>query len=243
MYKRLVYFLLMSASGISFCQEHAPADTPVLMRREITGGIHFNTSGWGFGASYGFQKNYKYKNTVALLFTNIRHEKEQKIFPDQILNSRGYYYGKLNSLVSLRLTYGGKLVLFKARRDNGIEISAKWDVGPSLGLLKPVYLRIDKLNTTTIDERYDPSLHNAGNINSRSSWIKGLGEAKFVPGVHARLGLDFNFSAIRDAISGGEFGITFDYFLNDGVEILYNNPKSNYFTCLYLQFNFGRRLY
>lgn len=228
---------------MSFAQEHAPAETPVLMRREINGSLHFNTGGWGVGASYGFQKNFKYKNTVGFLFTNIRHEKEQKIFPDQILNSRGYYYGKLNSLVSLRLTYGGKLVIFKTRRDNGIEISAKWDLGPSFGLLKPVYLRIDKLNSTTIDERYDPTLHNAGNINSRSSWLKGLGDAKFIPGIHGRLGFDFNFSTVRDAISGGEFGIMCDYFFSDHLEILYNNPQSNYFARLYLQFNFGRRLY
>lgn len=242
MYKRLVYLIFSFFPLSGLCQEHAPAETPVLMKREVTGSMHFNTSGWGIGASYGFQKNYKYKNTASVLFTNIRHEKEQKIYPDQILNSRGYFYGKLNSLVSLRLTYGGKLVLFKSRRDNGIEISAKWDAGVSLGLLKPVYLRIDKLNST-IDERYDPTFHNSANISSRSSWAKGLGESQFVPGVHGRLGFDFNFSAVRDAISGGEFGVMVDYFFNDNIEILYNNPAKNYFTCLYLQFNFGRRLY
>src|SRR5690606_15249477 len=136
----------------------------------------------------------------------------------------------------------GKFLLFKSRRDNGIEISAKWDLGPSLGLLKPVYLRIDLLNSTS-DQRYNPQIHNSGNINSRSPWLKGFGESKFTHGLHGKLGFDFNFSTVRESISGGEFGVSCDYFLDKNLEILYNNPSTNYFICLYLQFNFGQKLY
>jgi len=243
MYKSALILAFFLTPFLTSAQEHAPAETATLMRGDIIGSLHFNTRGWGIAGSYGFQKTYKYKNTVGFTFTNIRHEKEQKIYPDIIANTKGYYYGKLNSLVSLRLTYGGKLVMFQSKRENGIEIAAKWEAGPSLGLLKPVYLKIDKLNAITVDERYDPTLHNAGNINSRSSWFKGLGEAKFQPGIFLKAGFDFNFSPVREAISGGEFGIIFDYFLTGDMQILYNNPDLNYFTAFYLQFNFGRRLY
>lgn len=243
MYKSPFYIVAFLFSNFIFGQEHAPDETGVVMRSEITGGIHFNTRGWGFNSTYSFQKNYKYKHSVGLTFSNIRHEKEQKIFPDQILNSRGYYFGKLNSLVSLRPTYGGKLRLFQAKRENGIEISFKWDAGFSLGLLKPVYLRIDKLNAPTLDERYNPEIHNTGNISSRSSWFKGLGQAKFIPGAFLKMGFDFNFSPVKEAISGGEIGIMVDYFFTDEVEILYLAKNYNYYTALYLQFNFGRKLY
>lgn len=236
------FILLFISQSFSFGQEHAPDETETLMRGDIILGVQFNTRGWGFAGSYGRQKNYKYKHTLGFNVTNIRHEKEQKIYPDVLSSTKGYYYGKLNSLVSLRLTYGGKLVLFKSKRENGIEICTKWELGPSLGLLKPVYLRIDK-TTTTVDERYDPTLHNSANISSRSSWFKGLGQAKFLPGAFLKVGVDFNFSPVKEAISGGEFGVMVDYFFSDGVEILYNNPQLNYFTGLYLQFNFGRRLY
>lgn len=226
---------------VLFGQEHAPDEPKVLMRREVLASLHFNTGGWGVGGYYGFQKNYKYKHTVGFLFDNIRHSKEQKIFPDQILNSRGYFYGKLYSLVSLRLTYGGKYILFQSKRENGIEITAKWDAGPSFGLLKPVYLRIDSFNST-MDERYDPSIHNTSNISSRSSWFKGFGESKFQPGVFLRAGLDFNFSSVREVISGGEVGVMADYFIND-IALLYNNPGQHFYPFLYLQLNFGYRLY
>lgn len=243
MYKFAIIFLLTICSANVFSQEHAPDETTTLMRGDIIGSLHFNTRGWGISGSYGIQKNYKYKHTFGFTFSNIRHEKEQKIYPDVIINSKGYYYGKLNSLVALRLTAGGKITMFRSKRENGIEITARWEAGPSLGLLKPVYLKIDKQNAITVDERYDPTMHNSGNISSRSSWFKGFGESALLGGVYAKAGFDFNFSPIREAISGGEFGVYLDYFFTDGINILYNNADNNYFMGLYLQFNFGRRLY
>lgn len=242
MYKSISYFIVFFLSFSAAAQEHAADETATLMRRDVVAGLNFNTHGWGIAFFYGFQKNYKYKNTIGFTFTNIRHEKEHKIYGD-LSNSKGYYYGKLNSLVSLRPTFGGKLVLFKTRRESGIEISAKWHLGPSLGLLKPVYLRIDKYNAPPVDERYDPTLHNHGNIASRSAWIKGLGDAKFIPGAFGKFAFDFDFSRIRSTVSGGEIGVMVDYFFSDNIELLYKNPTSNLFTCLYLQFNFGQKLY
>lgn len=242
MYKSALYFLFISLGISCYSQEHAPDDTQTLMRAEIIAGVNFNTRGWGISADYGFQKNYKYKHCIGFTFTNIRHEKEQKIYPDAITSTKGYYYGKLNSLVSFRPTFGGKLILFRSKREAGIEISLKWAAGLSLGLLKPVYLKIDK-TSMIIDERYDPTIHNSSNISSRSSWFLGISEAKLIPGIYSRIGFDFNFSPIREVISGGEFGIAIDYYLSNHLKILYNNPEQNYFTALYLQFNFGRRLY
>ena len=242
MYKSLGYLFFFLLPFSLAGQEHATAEINTLMRRDVVAGLNFNTHGWGIAFFYGFQKNYKYKNTVGFTFTNIRHEKEYKIYGD-LSNSKGYYYGKLNSLVSFRPTFGGKLVLFKTRRENGIEIAAKWHLGPSIGLLKPVYLRIDKYNAPPVDERYNPSLHNHGNIASRSSWIKGLSDAKIIPGAFAKVGFDFDFSKIRSTVSGGEFGLMVDYFFSNNIEILYNNPASSLYTCLYLQFNFGQKLY
>jgi hypothetical protein len=149
----------------------------------------------------------------------------------------------LNSLVSLRPYYGGKLVMFKARRDNGIEISAKWCLGASLGLVKPVYLRIDHFNMPPQDERYDPEIHNLNNITSRSSWFKGLDQAKIRPGVFGKFGVDFNFASMKNGISGGEAGVLLDYYPGPEIEILHNNKNSSFFTALYLQFNIGTKLY
>jgi hypothetical protein len=225
-----------------FSQEVENGESNVLMRRDYSVGLNFNTRGWGLAFDYGWQKNYKYKQTVGFTCTNIRHEKEHKIF-GALSNSRGYYLGKLESLVSFRPHYGGKFILFKAKRENGIEITAKWSAGPSLGLVKPVYLKIDKINAQAVDERYNPLIHNSGNISSRSSWFKGLGEAQMRLGAFGKFGFDFNFSALKNGISGGELGVMVDYFPGGEIEIMHNNDNSNFFTSLYLQFNLGQKLY
>lgn len=244
MYKTSLYLFFLFISFGTFAQEVENGESKVLMRRDYSIGLNFNTRGWGLAFDYGWQKNYKYKQTIGFTCTNIRHEKEHKIF-GAWSNSKGYYLGKLKSLVSFRPHYGGKWILFKAKRENGIEISAKWSVGPSFGLLKPVYVKIENPVGASTDERYDPSNpnHNAFSISSRSSWFKGLGESTMRVGAFGKFGFDFNFGALKNGISGGELGVMLDYFPGREVEIMHNNPNSNFFTALYLQFNIGQKLY
>ncbi len=246
MYKTGLYILFFFFALSLSAQEHDQDDNTTLMRRDFTVGLNFNANGgatgWGLGFDYGFQKTYKYKNIIGFTLTNIRHEKEYKIY-GALSNSKGYYFGKLQSVVAFRPTYGGKLLLFPAKRENGIEISAKWSLGPTIGLVKPIYLKIEKFNAPSIDEKYDPSIHNLGNITSRSPWYKGLGESQFRFGAFGKFGLDFNFANERTSISGGEVGLMMDYFIGDEIEILHNNDNSNLYASIYLQFNIGQKLY
>ena len=62
-------------------------------------------------------------------------------------------------------------------------------------------------------------------------------------GAFGKFGFDFNFGALKNSISGGEFGVMLDYFPGRDIEIMYNNPNSNFFASLYLQFNIGQKLY
>lgn len=245
MYKTSLFILSLFLSGIVIGQEEDKGEAGKLMRKEAIGGLNFNAhgaTGWGIAGEYGFQKNYKYKHLIGFTLTNIRHPKEYKIFA-QSGSPKGYYFGKLESLVSFRPTFGGKRILFKAKRENGIEIGAKFHIGPSIGLVKPVYLKIDKINAQDVDERYDPDVHNFGNIASRSSWFKGLGEANFRAGIFTKVGFDFNFSTIKESISGGEIGFMCDYFPGKEIEMVHNNDNSNFFASLYLQFNLGQKIY
>ena len=245
MIQRYIYILAFLASFSGFSQEPDKEDGSTIMRRDFSFGLNFNANagatGWGMAFEYAVQKNYKYRNTYGFTLTNIRHPKEYKIY-SSFSNSRGYYFGKLNSLVSFRPTYGGKLAIFKAKRENGIEISLKWSAGPAIGLLKPVYLRIERFGTS-FDEKYNPGIHNIENITSRSSWGKGLGEATFEFGVFSRAGFDFNFSTSKNKISGGEVGVMVDYFIGKPVTLIHNNDGGNLFPSLYLQFNLGQKLY
>lgn len=246
MIQRYAYLIVFFISVAGYTQEHDKDDGGTLMRRDFVVGINFNanagSTGWGLGFDYGIQKNYKYKQTIGFTLTNIRDPKESKIYSN-LSNSRGYFYGKLNSLVSFRPTYGGKRMLYQAKRENGIEISFKWSVGPSFGFVKPVYLKIIKQGINPVDERYDPTVHNAEIIFSRSKWTKGLNEGYFRVGGFFKTGFDFNFSTVNNKISGGEVGFFLDYFPGNSVEILSFNTGRNLYSSLYLQFNIGQKIY
>ena len=214
----------------------------VLYRNDYIVGVNFNTRGWGFVFDFGKQKTFKYKHTYGFVISNIRHQKEFKLLGTS--GTKGYYFGKINSLVALRLTYGGNLKLFKSSRENGIEMQYKWRIGPSFGLIKPVYLEIDKASNGIFvqnSERYDPTIHFPGTIYSRSSWLKGLGQSNIQLGAFLKTGFDFNFSTLKTGISGGEVGVMVDYYPFRKIEILYQEQDLSLFMALYLQFNLGKK--
>jgi hypothetical protein len=226
----------------SYAQEAETPEIDRLLSSEFVVGLNLNTRGWGFDFEYGRQKTVKYTTTYGLMVTNIRAQKEHKLIGTN--GSRGYYFGKLNSLIGFRLGYGSNVKLYKSLRENGIGVEFKWKVGPSFGLVKPVYLEIDKpVNGAfrQVSQRYDPSIHFPGTINSRSSWFKGLGDASFKLGVFAKSGFDFNFSQMKSGISGGSVGVMLDYYPLNNVEILYKETGLDLFMSLYLQFNLGKK--
>ena len=233
---------MMLVSFDSISQEIESGVIDKVLTRDFIIGVNLNTSGWGLVFDYGKQKTFKYKNTYGFVLTNIRNQKEFKLVGTS--GTKGYYYGKVNSLMAFRPTYGGNLRLFKSSRENGIEIQYKWRIGPSFGLVKPVYLEIDKPQNGTFvhtPERYDPDIHYAGTIYSRSSWFKGLGESGLELGVFLKTGLDFNFSALKTGISGGELGVMVDYYPLNKIEIMHEQLDLSLFASLYLQFNLGKK--
>ena len=224
-----------------YSQELADTTFDKLYRNSFCAGIHFNTSGWGFYGEVTKQKTYKYHHVLGLQVSNIHHKNEFKI--TTITGTRSFFYYKINSLVSFRPTIGGNLKLFEIRRDNGIEVQLKWKLGPSLGLLKPVYLEIRKL-TDAFDspvERYDPNIHEYGVIEGRAGWFRGLGESNLNLGIHHKLGFNFNFSRQKDGISGGEIGFQLDYFPAQEVQIMFGADNYRLFTAFYLQFELGSK--
>lgn len=238
----LIFWILFGLKSIGLTQELAPNETGLLMTKSFEAGLNFNTAGWGVSAEYTKQKNVKYKFNYGLQISSIHHPKEYKILGTS--GTKSYYFGKLNSLVGVRFTYGGNLLLFESKRNNGVEIYWKWKVGPNLGLLKPVYLKIDYASGGGIVqevEKYEPETHNAGDIYSRASWWKGLGEAKLAPAVFVKSGFEFNFAIQKDKIAGGELGVMIDYFPLGEVELLYNSENNSFFPAIYLQFNLGQK--
>lgn len=191
-----------------------------LYAHEIYGGPVIHGDGWGAQLCYGRYRTAAIRELFGLELVGMKHPKEVKSYNPYYEDSRGYFYGKRNSMLVLRPGYGRKYRLNEKIRKSGVEVNFIWSLGPSLALLKPVYLqigyRIDGRETppydNVVEEKYDPDRHFANNIFGRASWFRGLGELQVRPGAFGRLALNFEYAGDNTGIRALEVGTTVDAY-------------------------------
>lgn len=208
--------LFFSARGQSIYDDEGRT----LYSREIYGGPMVHGDGWGLQFWFAKYRTARHRHLLGFEGLGMKHPKEIKSYNPYYEDSRGYFYGKLNSLIILRPGYGGKHQIAEKIRKSGVELNWLWQVGPSIALLKPVYLQIGRrLDDQTgppydniVEERYDPSKHFANNIFGRASWFRGVNEMKVRAGGFARLALNFEYSGRNRGVKGLEVGATADLY-------------------------------
>ena len=167
----LLIFQTFSASVIS----QVPVNEKLMVRisKEIWLGATVHSS--GFALNYGMSKfkTFKKKSLINVDLVSINHDKEYKIFGSFDENAKKFIFGKFNSLYTVRFGFGNRKILYEKLRENGLQISMNYTVGPSVGLVKPVFLEVFKYDFSgriagIATERYDPELHNFYNIYGRA---------------------------------------------------------------------------
>lgn len=146
--------------------------------------------------------------------------------------------GKRNYLFSIRPQYGREYAVFEKTKDSNIGLSMVFAAGPSLGLLKPYYVRYEDSNAFV---QYDPN--RKGNINAVGGILKnGVKGIKFIPGLHAKAAVNIDINTFSDNVTGLEIGTTVETFLKKP-EILAStfsdNPQT--FVSVYLTLYFGNK--
>lgn len=238
-------------SSATFAQSVYDDEGRTLYSKEMYGGPIAHGDGWGLQFWYGKYRTAADRHLFGFEVVGMKHPKEIKSYNPYYEDSRGYFYGKLNSLLILRPAYGRKHRITEKIRKSGVELNYVWAVGPSLALLKPVYLqighRIDERDgppyDSIIEERYDPEKHFANNIFGRASWFRGFGEMGIQPGVHGRLALNVEYAGDNTGIRALEAGATMDAFPGpipimaevDGV------TNKRFFLQFYLALQFGSK--
>jgi hypothetical protein len=224
----------------------AGQDVNVLFRNESTGSIFMHSR--GFGANYRrlWHVTGERKRFIEVEGLNMSHPKEQKVKRDR---GKSYYYGKLNSLVFLRVSYGYLQTLYRKAERKSIEVRMNYSVGPVICFAKPVFLEVqypDTLASKSGDafiyktEAYDPDKHNQNNILGRAPMFYGLGATKLYPGAFAKLGFSFEYGDMRNSVRAIETGVVVDVFPK-AVPTMAKFPAENIFVTLYLGFHFGKR--
>ncbi len=225
----------------------------IVYDREITFDLQFlQTNGWSLGFNKGKLKTYYLTPYYHFGIGALKHIKEyrQQSFDNtgvsSIADSQSYVFGKQNSLYVVRAGYGQKRYFSEKAKVRGLAVGVNYELGPTLGLLKPYYLDL-KYDDTFRSEKYSEENHDVflerQRIEGSSGMLRGLSEISIRPGIHARSSVHFDWGAYDEFVKAVEAGFMIDVFFSnidlmvemEGVE---NRP---FFMNVFLNLQLGKR--
>lgn len=204
-----------------------------------------------FGKIVTYYKTRYYQFDLGL----IRHPKE---FRQSITfnsgnpfarTSNSFTYGKQNHFLVLRGGVGEKIYFSDKAKRKGVAVGINYEFGASIGLLKPYYLNLSRLEDDGFTDYISTERYTEENkdlflddtkIVGPASFFRGFGQITALPGVHARVGAHFSLGAFDQYVKAIEMGIMVDaYFKRVPIMIIENN--SPVFINGYLSFYLGKR--
>jgi hypothetical protein len=204
-----------------------------------------------FGEIKTFYKTHYYQFDIGYL----KHPKEKRQTVTYnsgnpfATTTNSYTYGKQNHFMILRGGVGKKIYFSEKAKRKGVAAGLNYEVGASLGILNPYYLKLIRLRENGLDdyistERYsednaDVFLDNSRIVGS-ASFFKGFGHLSLLPGLHARIGAHFSVGAFDKVVKAFEIGIMADAFFQR-VPIMIVDNNSPVFINGFISFQFGKR--
>lgn len=227
----------------------------ILYEKDLSFGIRLNTNGWGIFSTYGKAHSASRTHYYQFEFVEIKHPKEEKSSKDYTMVNgaapKPYVFGKQNNFFALRAAYGNRVFLGGKAEKSGVEVNWTYQVGPSLGILKPYYLDIeydrspDQRRIYAEHVKYDPGDPNPRFLQDPyivgfSGFSYGLDEIKLVPGLNAKTGFNFDWANYSDYVVALEVGVSVDLYMRN-IPIMVLETNRPYFVALYLGIQFGKR--
>ena len=211
-------------------------------------GFKFNTDAWSMFYEHGKYKTITKTNLWWAEFGERKHPKEEKVptlnASQGFLIISSYIYGKQNNFYYLKAGIGQQKLIGGKGNKNGVAVSAIYGGGFSAGLLKPYYIEIQNPSTNKKEEiKYtgndslflDPTI-----ILGKGGLTKGFNEIKFVPGVHARAAIRFDYGRYNEVLSAIEVGVNAEYYTQTMPILLLNKDRKFFFNA-YISLVFGKR--
>jgi hypothetical protein len=216
-------------------------------RKHTLFGFKFNTDGWGGSFEKGKVKSPYKTNLFQVEFNEKKHKKEDKQSRSDgnVIFGSPFIYGKQNNFYQLKFGVGQQIMIGGKGNKNGVAVYAIYSGGLSAGILKPYYVDVqDPPNSGLVRQiRYtqqDSALFMGQDILGSSGFLKGWGEIKFRPGVHAKSALRFDWARFNNTVSAVEAGFNVEYYFQDVEQMVGLEPKTLFFNG-YLSFVFGNR--
>jgi hypothetical protein len=206
-------------------------------------GIQGRTNGYGIFYELGKMKTNYTTNLYRIDITEIKSQKEER-------SSKGFFsnpfiYGKLNNFYQASLSFGQQRILGQKGNKNGVAVTAVYNGGLALGLLRPYYLEVQDPNggenRIIAYSQADSALFlNASAIVGRGGLFKGFNEMKLKPGVFAKAALRFDYGRFNETVKGIEIGISTEFY-SQKVPIYFAQKEKQLFFQGYIALLFGQR--
>lgn len=232
--------LLILLPDTLFAQGELDEQETIFYNDERTWSAIVGTAGWGVNYRQGRRINAFKKKLWAIDIVGLNHPKELSL-QNPWRPSSFFVYGKLNSLVNFRASYGMQQRIYRKVDKGGITINWFYLGGASVAWLKPIYYEIfNQGQRFTYERKFDlDSFPTPDFIFGRASYFKGFSESSFVPGGFATTGLSFNFSKRNDRVFALEVGASLDFFIQE-LDLLAGEQNPIYFLQLYASLRFGK---
>jgi len=227
-----------------FSQGDITEEPKILYRNEKSYGAFLSSSGMGINYTYGKRINARNQILYQAEFMHLKHPKEIRI-SNYYYNNQRFVFGKINSFFELKTYAGRQYELYRKNDKGGISIRYSYNIGPVLGILKPVYYEVLYTTGTTNEyyskiEKFTTSTHQS-NILGRASFFKGFNELSVVPGASVKTGVVFEYSREDNKLNALEAGIGLDLFPKK-IQIMATNRNYFYFLNMYVGYRFGKVL-
>jgi hypothetical protein len=216
----------------------------LVYRKQNIFGLQAKTNGYGAFYELGKMKTNRKTNIYRIDITETKSNKEEKLLGGGIIFGNPFIYGKVNYFYPVTLGFGQQYILGQKGNKNGVAVSAIYNAGLSLGLLRPYYLTVDDPQTgTSRTIKYsveDSALFLGPTITGGAGFGKGWGEIKIKPGAFAKVAMRFDYGRFNEVVSGLEIGMSIEAYGSKIPIMLLQEDKSIFFQG-YIAILFGRR--
>jgi hypothetical protein len=166
-----------------------------------------------------------------------------------IKTSSAFTFGKRNNLLVLRGGMGEKRYFSEKAKRKGVAVGVSYEGGVSIGLLKPYYLEISRIEPGGVNDIISTEKYSEENkdyfldenrILGSANFFKGIDEISIAPGFHAKVAMHFSLGAFDEYVKAVEIGLMIDgYFRNVPIMIL--ERDQSVFLNAFISVQFGKR--
>jgi hypothetical protein len=223
-------------------QNFGETGSSTIYKNEISGSLLLHSFGFGANFRKGKHITAKLRSIYSIEAVGMKHPKEYKTFNPNKDNNKGFVFGKLNSLTVLRPSAGIQKIMYTKEGKKGVQVSYMALAGASIGLVKPVYLEISQGSRSPSTEKYDPEVHTLDRIRGRAELLKGIEETKIYPGLHSKIGFNFEYAPEEEIIRAIETGIAIDAYYKK-IPMMAFVENRQFFITYYVSWHFGKKSY